>query len=403
MNKPALIFGLLIGVAVGYISPTWASRNDAGTYSLPSGNPVVTNTKITSTWGNTTMGDVRTEITNSLDRNGRGAMLAPLKVPAGTAAEPSLTCSTDIDTGIYFPAANQISLQCNGAAVQAWTTAGTAVTGTLTVTGSVTVSNGVIATRSSGGSGGNFTGGTGGGTGGVFTGGPGDNGVGISGTGSGVGWGASLTGGGSTDGGVGGIGAVIRGGIGGDGLTSEASYAGAGNGRGIYAAGKGTGMGVEAVGGVTAVGGKFSNGTAASASARTNAIVLANGDLDMSGVTNPDSTVALSNRLTPLAIPKAFGILNIASATPTVASGMNIATVTCAANDITITLAQALSGFDATHLGTCIANVRYGADGYTDCVQTAAGVFVVHHFDTAGQKNLCAVGSALQFIVFGAQ
>ena len=396
MNKPALIFGLLIGVAVGYISPTWASRNDAGTYSLPSGNPVVTNTKITSTWGNTTMGDVRTEITNSLDRNGRGAMLAPLKVPAGTAAEPSLTCSTDIDTGIYFPAANQISLQCNGAAVQAWTTAGTAVTGTLTVTGSVTVSNGVIATRSSGGSGGNFTGGTGGGTGGVFTGGPGDNGVGISGTGSGVGWGASLTGGGSTDGGVGGIGAVIRGGIGGDGLTSEASYAGAGNGRGIYAAGKGTGMGVEAVGGVTAVGGKFSNGTAASASARTNAIVLANGDLDMSGVTNPDSNVVILNRLTPKNIVKAWAQITSPS---TLVDGFNITSVGCATSTVTVTIAQ-----DMSSAGYAVLVSPHAAPQFMAGVAATAGTANVVAYNSAGaQIDICSVATTFSIVIVGAQ
>jgi len=51
------------------------SRNSAGEYSLPAGNPVAASTVISSTWANPTMEDVANEITNSLDRNGRGGTL----------------------------------------------------------------------------------------------------------------------------------------------------------------------------------------------------------------------------------------------------------------------------------------------------------------------------------------
>jgi hypothetical protein len=47
------------------------SRNGSGTYSLPSGNPVVTATTITSTWANTTLSDIATALTGSLAADGQ--------------------------------------------------------------------------------------------------------------------------------------------------------------------------------------------------------------------------------------------------------------------------------------------------------------------------------------------
>lgn len=47
------------------------SRNGQGTYVLPSGNPVVTGTVITSTWANTTLSDVATALTGSIAADGQ--------------------------------------------------------------------------------------------------------------------------------------------------------------------------------------------------------------------------------------------------------------------------------------------------------------------------------------------
>lgn len=47
------------------------SRNGSGTYTLPSGNPVVTATTITSTWANTTLSDIATALTGSLAADGQ--------------------------------------------------------------------------------------------------------------------------------------------------------------------------------------------------------------------------------------------------------------------------------------------------------------------------------------------
>jgi len=47
------------------------SRNGSGTYSLPAGNPVITNTTISSTWANTTLADIATALTGSLATDGQ--------------------------------------------------------------------------------------------------------------------------------------------------------------------------------------------------------------------------------------------------------------------------------------------------------------------------------------------
>lgn len=54
----------------------------AGVYSLPAGNPVVTNTTITSNWANTTLGDIATALTGSLPRDGSAAMAGDLPMGA---------------------------------------------------------------------------------------------------------------------------------------------------------------------------------------------------------------------------------------------------------------------------------------------------------------------------------
>lgn len=53
-------------------------RNGSGVYSLPSGNPVVTDTTIEAPWANTTLSDIATEITGSLPRNGAAPMTGTL-------------------------------------------------------------------------------------------------------------------------------------------------------------------------------------------------------------------------------------------------------------------------------------------------------------------------------------
>lgn len=95
-------------------------RNGSGVYSLPAGNPVVTGTTITSTWGNSTASDIGTEITNSLDRSGRGGMLAALKGIQGTVGAPAYSFTVEPTTGLFLPATNDVQMAVGGNIVMKW-------------------------------------------------------------------------------------------------------------------------------------------------------------------------------------------------------------------------------------------------------------------------------------------
>ena len=393
MNKPAIIFGILVGVAIGYYSPTWASRNDAGTYSLPAGNPVVTNTKITSSWANTTLGDVRTEITASLDRNGRGAMLAPLMVTAGTKTLPSVTTSGDLDTGLYHPAANQWAVTCADTQVQQWTATGTSITGTCAISGAVTATAGVAATNSSVGNGITSTGNA--------------SGTGITATGgTSAARGGNFIGGANADGGTGGIGVYGAGGAN-DGIGvygygngaagSGGQFAGgASSGIGVVATGGGTGYGVYGTGGASAVGGYFSHGTAATAATRQDAVALGNGDLSLNGVANPNSNVAMLNRLSPKNIIKAWAQI---TSPATIVDGFNIASVSCATNTMTVTIAQDLSSS-----GYAVLVSPHAAPQFMAGVAATAGAATVVAYTLAGvQIDMCTVATTFSIVIVGAQ
>ncbi len=50
----------------------------AGVYTLPAGNPVVTGSTISSTWANTTLSDIGSELTNSIAVNGQSVITADI-------------------------------------------------------------------------------------------------------------------------------------------------------------------------------------------------------------------------------------------------------------------------------------------------------------------------------------
>lgn len=144
-NLPVLVLlvGAISGAASGFLAATvpaaFASRNSSGTYSLPAGNPVVTGTTIQSSWANNTLSDVGTELTSSLDRSGRGAMLAKLQLFAGTSSAPGLTFASDTDTGLYRNASNDIRFGVDTTYVQKWTSSGVTLPLALTVNGTATL------------------------------------------------------------------------------------------------------------------------------------------------------------------------------------------------------------------------------------------------------------------------
>ena len=56
------------------------SRNGSGIYNLPTGNPVVTGTTITSNWANTTLSDLATAMTGSVASDGQTPITGNLQM-----------------------------------------------------------------------------------------------------------------------------------------------------------------------------------------------------------------------------------------------------------------------------------------------------------------------------------
>jgi hypothetical protein len=95
-------------------------RDLNGNYTLPAGNPVASSTIISSTWANPTMSDLGDEITNSLDRNGRGGMLAPFLFADGTEVAPSQTYTLEPASGLYRAGTNDVRQTIGGNDTTRW-------------------------------------------------------------------------------------------------------------------------------------------------------------------------------------------------------------------------------------------------------------------------------------------
>ena len=109
------------------------SRNGSGTYSLPAGNPVVTNTTISSTWANTTLQDIATALTGSLAKDGQTTATGNLQM--GNNKIVNLNDGTDASDAATF---GQLSV-LNGRIVQTvqttFTTTASTTSGSLVTTG----------------------------------------------------------------------------------------------------------------------------------------------------------------------------------------------------------------------------------------------------------------------------
>lgn len=109
------------------------SRNGSGTYSLPAGNPVVTNTTISSTWANSTLTDIASALTGSIASDGQTPMTGPLNLnsnkivnlTAGTVAGDAVEYSQLVASSAV---ANITSGTINGAVIGGTNPA--AITGT---------------------------------------------------------------------------------------------------------------------------------------------------------------------------------------------------------------------------------------------------------------------------------
>jgi hypothetical protein len=126
-------------------------RNSSGNYTLPAGNPVVPDTLIEAEWANPTLSDIASAISDSLDRYGRGGMLAPFKVADGTVTAPGLSFTGQSNLGLYRVATDVLGIASGGASVAHFSVGGilllkgtgiigdTNISGALAVTGGTTV------------------------------------------------------------------------------------------------------------------------------------------------------------------------------------------------------------------------------------------------------------------------
>lgn len=119
-------------------------RNSSGTYSTPAGQPVVTGTVVSSSVQNNLVGDLANEITQSLDRSGRGGMNAPIRTPDGTLAAPAHSFTNETNSGLRRNAAGDVRLTVLGVDALQAQSAGVTVPGTLGVTGATTLGNATV-------------------------------------------------------------------------------------------------------------------------------------------------------------------------------------------------------------------------------------------------------------------
>lgn len=110
-------------------------RNAQGEFSLVAGNPVVSGTPVSSTTHNSTMSDLAQGIRDSLDRNGRGGMLVPFKLPDGAVGAPAFAFTSEPATGMYRAGASDFRFAVVGVDVLKLTGAAVDVQKPLTVSG----------------------------------------------------------------------------------------------------------------------------------------------------------------------------------------------------------------------------------------------------------------------------
>lgn len=98
-------------------------RLSNGDYQLPLPD-VAPGTTIESVWANTTMNDIETALTDSLDRQGRGGMLAPLKFNDGAVGAPGMSWTAEPTSGFYRAALGDMRASVLATDVMRWNTSG---------------------------------------------------------------------------------------------------------------------------------------------------------------------------------------------------------------------------------------------------------------------------------------
>lgn len=107
--------------------PADASRNSAGTMSVP--NTFVTGAASSAPDMNTNFSDFATEMTDSLDRSGKGGMLAALRGIDGTVTAPAFSFTSETGTGYWRNGAGDLRLSILGSTKGFWNAVGLGLSG----------------------------------------------------------------------------------------------------------------------------------------------------------------------------------------------------------------------------------------------------------------------------------
>lgn len=110
-------------------------RDAQGNFTLDPSNPVAPETVISTLWANPTMADIGSEITNSLDRAGRGGMNAPLRLEDGEIFAPSITFQLQPTLGFYRPEDGVLAVVSNSAELMLWSETEVVIIPPVTLTG----------------------------------------------------------------------------------------------------------------------------------------------------------------------------------------------------------------------------------------------------------------------------
>jgi hypothetical protein len=114
------------------------SRNGSGVYTLPAGNPVVSQTVISSSWANNTMNDLAAAMTDSVAADGQTPMTGPLNLNSNKITNlANATVGTDaVNYGQFSTPTFSGAVVCSSTLT---VTGATTLNSTLAVTGDTTM------------------------------------------------------------------------------------------------------------------------------------------------------------------------------------------------------------------------------------------------------------------------
>lgn len=98
-------------------------RRSDGVFELAT-PPVVSGTTIQASWANTTLQDIATGLTESLDRFGRNGILGQLLLGNGSSSQPTLSWTAEQNTGFYRFGAGDMRLSIQATDLFRWTPSG---------------------------------------------------------------------------------------------------------------------------------------------------------------------------------------------------------------------------------------------------------------------------------------